>query len=70
MNIHSVNYLGLGPVIVNQHLDAVRHVVGHDGVLQDHVASGGVDVEPVASVAGDVGVGDGDQVGRICYVQT
>ena len=70
MHVNTVHYLGLRPVVVDQHLDPVSHVVGHDGVLQHHVAPGGVHVQPVASVAGDVGVGDGYQVGRVGDVQT
>ena len=65
MDIHTINNLGLWPVVMDEHLDPVRHVVGHGAVLQDHQAPGGVDIEAVASVPGDVGIANCDNAIRL-----
>ena len=69
MDIHAINNLGLRSVVMDQHLHPISHVVGHGAVLQDHQAPGGVDIEAIAPVAGDVSVRDGHQVRRVGDVE-
>ena len=65
VDVDTIHNLGLRPVVMDQHLDSISHVVGHTRVLQDDITSGRVHIEAVASIPRYVGMRYGHQVWRI-----
>ena len=65
MNINAIDHFGFRPLVVEMVLDAVRQVVGDVALLQDDVAPRRVDVHPVTSVPGDIGIAYSDDAIRL-----
>lgn len=65
MDVNAIDHFGFRPLVVEVVLHAVRHVVGDVALLQDDVAPRSVDVHPVASVPGDVGIANCDNAIRL-----